>query len=175
MSSFASSTTLLRLSKAEKRMLNAWREGVHLEASSGHSIEELRHRSTADRLGLARSFRRQGDRMLGVAPPMYRDALSRYYYSMYHAMRAVVFFVEDGDDFQEHSKLPGKTPDDFPQTTLWQNALKDARTKRNAADYDAYPKSDRAHRTGALELQEKAQELEGLSRAYLLNLGCKHL
>lgn len=113
--------------------------------------------------------------MLRVAPPMYRDALSRYYYSMYHAMRAVVFFVEDGDDFQGHSKLPGKTPDDFPQATLWQNALKDARTKRNAADYDPYPKSDRAHRPGASELQEKAQELEAISRAYLLNLGCKHL
>jgi uncharacterized protein (UPF0332 family) len=175
MPSFASSETLLRLSKAEKRLLLAWREGVHLEGSTGHSIEELRQRSTADRWGLARAFRRQGDRMMVATPPLYRDALSRYYYSMYHAMRAVVFFTHGGDDHQEHSKLPGFTPGDFPQAMLWQNALKDARTKRNSADYDAYPKSDKAYRSGAVELQGQAQELERLARQYLSEKGCNHL
>jgi uncharacterized protein (UPF0332 family) len=175
MANFAPPTSLLRLSKAEKKLIGAWREGVHLESSTGRSLEELRQRSTADRWGLARAFRRQGDRMIAAQPPLYRDALSRFYYSMYHAMRAVVFFAEGGDDHQEHKKLPAYTPTDFPQAPLWQNALKDARTKRNAADYDAYPKSEKAYRAGALELQTKAQELEKLSRAYLIAKGCAHL
>jgi hypothetical protein len=94
---------------------------------------------------------------------------------MYHSMRAVVYFSHGGDDYQAHSKLPGYTPVDFPQASLWQNTLKDARTRRNAADYDAYPKSDRAYRTGALELQVQANELGKLSREYLKLKGCAHL
>jgi uncharacterized protein (UPF0332 family) len=175
MAEFAPSTSLLRLAKAEKRQLLAWREGVHLAQSTGRSLEELRQRSTADRWQLARTFRRQGDHMISAKPPLYRGALSRFYYSMYHSMRAVVFFVEKGDDYEAHSKLPGFTPADFPQSSLWQNALKDARTRRNAADYDAYPKSDNAYRSGALELQRQATELEKLSRDYLKSKGCAYL
>lgn len=113
--------------------------------------------------------------MISARPPLYRGALSRFYYSMYHSMRAVVYFSHEGDDFQAHSKLPGYTPDDFPEASLWQNALKDARTRRNAADYDAYPKSDKAYRAGALALQVQAIELEKLSREYLKLKGCAHL
>jgi uncharacterized protein (UPF0332 family) len=163
------------LAKAEKKQISAWREGIYIEQSTGRSLEELRQRSTADRWELARSFRRQGDRMISTKPPLYRGALSRFYYSMYHSMRAVVFFTEGGDDHQAHAKLPGSTPPDFPSASLWQNALKDARTQRNAADYDAYPKSDAAYRPGALDLQRHASELEKLSRAYLRSKGCAHL
>lgn len=175
MAEFAPPTTLLRLAKAERRQLLAWREGIHLEESTGRSLEELRQRSTADRWQLARVFRRQGDHMTSAQPPLYRGALSRFYYSMYHSMRAVVFFAEEGDDYQAHAKLPSYTPKDFPQASFWQNALKDARTRRNAADYDAYPKSDKAYQPGALELQSHATELEKLSRAYLKSKGCGHL
>jgi hypothetical protein len=175
MPEYAPSPTLLRVAKAEKHQLDAWAEGVHLESSTGRVIEDLRQRSTADRWGLALAFRRQGDRMIAASPPFYRDALSRFYYSMYHAMRAVVFYVEGGDDFQAHSKLPPRTPNDFPHHDLWQNKLKDARTRRNAADYDAYPKSDRSYRSGALELQAQARDLAALSRDYLIAKGCGHL
>ena len=109
-----SSHPYARVLKAQKRDLSAWREGRYLEVSSGRT-EDLRSRGAADRLELAVRFRRQADRMLKMKPPLYRDAVSRYYYSMYHAMRAVVFYVESGDDFQEHSELPKRTPKRLPQ------------------------------------------------------------
>ncbi len=39
-------------------------------------------------------------------PPMRRVAVGRYYYAMYHAMRAVVYFRTPGDDHEQHSDLP---------------------------------------------------------------------
>jgi hypothetical protein len=94
---------------------------------------------------------------------------------MYHTMRAVVFFVERGDDFEEHSKLPGRTPADFPDAATWQNALKDARLSRNAADYDPYPKSDRSYKKAAEDLSERSVELARASRDYLRSRGCAHV
>jgi uncharacterized protein (UPF0332 family) len=175
MAQYAPPSTLIRVSKASKREATQWDEGVWLTDSTGRTIEALRHRAVADRLALARSFRRQAERMLATTPPFYRDAVSRFYYSMYHAMRAVVFFIERGDDFEAHSKLPGKTPKDFPRADLWRNALKDARLTRNAADYDPYPKSDSAYRKIAHELQRHSAELVRESHSYLRSKGCSHL
>ncbi len=172
---YAPTSALIRVSKARRRDIAAWNEALHLERLSGRAIEDLRQRSTADRWQLANVFRRQGDRMMSATPPFYRDAVSRFYYSMYHAMRAVVFFVHGGDDHQEHSTLPAHTPADFTNAAIWQNALKDARERRNAADYDPYPKADRAHRAAALQLQGEARELLRLSREYLRSKGCAHL
>jgi uncharacterized protein (UPF0332 family) len=172
---YAPPATLTRVLKAQKRDLSAWREGLYLERSSGRSLDELRSRGTADRLGLAVRFRRQADRMLKLQPPLYRDAVSRYYYSMYHAMRAVVFYVEHGDDYQEHSELPKRTPKDFADASLWQNALKDARERRNAVDYEPYPKSDAAARKTAEAMQSQAADLIRQSRSYLKARGCSHL
>jgi uncharacterized protein (UPF0332 family) len=174
-SPYAPPTTLTRVLKAQKRELSVWREGLYLERSSGRSLEELRSRGTADRLELAVRFRRQADRMVQIRPPLYRDAVSRYYYSMYHAMRAVVFYVEYGDDYQEHSELPKRTPKDFPTASLWQNTLKDARERRNAVDYEPYPKSDAAVRKTAEAMRLQAADLIRTSRSYLKTKGCLHL
>lgn len=175
MAQYAPVSTLMRVSKASKRDVTHWDEGVRIAGSTGKTIEDLRHRAVADRLALAQSFRRQAEGMLATTPTFYRGAVSRFYYSMYHAMRAVVFFIEHGDDFEAHSKLPGRTPPDFPHTALWQNALKDARLTRNAADYDPYPKSDSAYRKAAHELQQRSAELVRESRRYLRSKGCAHL
>jgi uncharacterized protein (UPF0332 family) len=175
MPAFAPSSALLRVSQAKKRDIGLWAEAVYLETSTGRTLEELRQRTAADRWAFALAFRRQGDRMLSAAPPFYRDAVSRFYYSMYHAMRAVVFFAEQGDDHQEHKALPGRTPSDFTDAALWQNALKDARERRNAADYDPYPKADTAYKGSAQKLQQQASELVALSRDYLRTKGCAHV
>jgi len=66
---------------------------------------------------------------------------------MYHALRACAFLFHEGDDYQEHSKLPLQIPKDFDVGIDWQNKLKKARLARNKADYEAYPKSDRAWET----------------------------
>jgi uncharacterized protein (UPF0332 family) len=163
---------MVRVATAKKQRLLDWQEGVSLESAAVRTIEELRQRAVADRLELAYDFRRRANRVMVGNPPLYRDAVSRYYYAMYHAMRAVVYFVERGDDHQEHRDLPPMTPDDFPQASNWRNELKSARQRRNSADYDPYPKANNAWRATAEELQSCANALLPLCRAYLLGRGC---
>lgn len=175
MPAYAPRQALARVVEAKKRDLRGWNEGLHLERSTGRSIEDLRQRSTADRWKLADQLRLRGNRMMEAQPPLYRDAVSRFYYSMYHAMRAVVFYTEGGDDHEQHTQLPGSTPSDFEDSPLWQNTLKDARERRNAVDYEPYPKSERAHRPTAVDLQGQANDLVRLARSYLQSKGCAHL
>jgi uncharacterized protein (UPF0332 family) len=175
MAQFARSEVLLRVSKAEKQLIANWSEGVSLQSRSGRKLEELRHRATADRFQLALDSRRRGDRLLAATPPLYRDALSRHYYAMYHAMRAVVFFVEGGDDHEKHAELPSRVPPDFTDADIWQNSLKNARTVRNAADYDPYPKAASAWRLDAESLRNDARRLLSLCHKYLRTKGCRYL
>ena len=85
---------LLRVSTAKRQLIQDWREGISLETDTGRTIDELRQRVVADRLQLAYDFRRRGNALMTLSPPLYRDAVSRFYYAMYHGMRAVVYFVE---------------------------------------------------------------------------------
>ena len=175
MPAYAPQKMLRRVSNAKKRDISHWREGRHLEKESGRTIDDLQQRAIADRWVLANSFRRNADRMMALQPPLYRDAISRYYYAMYHAMRSVVFFAEGGDDYEQHSALPGHTPNDLDETERWQNMLKDARERRNAADYDAYPKSTSAYRAAAQDLQVASSRFLIVTRDYLREKGCAHL
>lgn len=175
MPAYAPRETLQRVSIAKKRDINHWNEARYLENQSGRSIDDLWQRAIADRWDLANSFRRNADRMMAVTPPLYRDAISRYYYAMYHAMRSVVFFSERGDDYEQHSALPGRTPSDLDEAERWQNVLKDARERRNAADYDAYPKSASAYRTTAQDLQTVSASFLAVTRDYLRKKGCAHI
>lgn len=167
----ASNERLLRISEAKKSTLVAWAEGTHVESSTGRSLAELCDRATGDRLALAKQFLKDGEAMLRANPPLYRSAISRLYYSMYHAMRAVVYYQHGGDDHEKHSDLPGHTPSDFPNAPIWQNALKDARERRNSADYEPYPKSPRAWSIIATTIAGDANALFSASRAYLRNKG----
>lgn len=157
---YASSEVLLRVTGAKKNEADRWVEGVRLEKHSGRSIAELRQRAVLDRWRLADEFRRRGRRLMSRGTASNRDAVSRFYYAMYHATRAVVYLSYGGDDHDDHTKLPTQLPGDFPSVQAWQTHLKNARFARNGADYDPYPKSDAAW-------QDSAQELEGLARDYL--------
>jgi hypothetical protein len=94
---------------------------------------------------------------------------------MYHAARAVVYFSHGGDDHQSHSDLPTKLPDDFVDAGLWQNSLKDARSRRNQADYDPYPMAEATWRPIAAILANEAPRLVALAEQYLRAKGCTHL
>lgn len=163
------------MSESQQKQLLAFREGVYLETSSGQTIDELRDQACADRIALAEHFLAAGDKMMRSRPPEYRSAISRFYYSMYHAMRAVAFYAHGGDDHQEHRILPQKTPSDFPSSAQRENDLKDARTTRNSADYDPYPSDITAHRAAAKRLQPLAQSLIPDVRTYLKSKGCTRL
>jgi hypothetical protein len=81
--------------------------------------------------------------------------------------------VERGDDHESHSDLPKHIPNDFPNRNVWENCIKTARLERNRADYDPYPKLDRAFADAAKCTLESAQEFLPLVRQYLLRRGCK--
>jgi uncharacterized protein (UPF0332 family) len=165
----------LRVSEAKQNLIVNWGEGVRLENRSGQTIDQLAQRATADRLDLALDFRRRSRILLRTSPPPYRDVVSRLYYSMYHAARAVVFFSYRGDDNQDHRVLPANLPSDFVDPTGWGNKLKTARDARNRADYDPFPKSAQYWRREALALAVDVDEFIELARKYLRGKGCAHI
>jgi uncharacterized protein (UPF0332 family) len=164
---------LLRLTKAKRSALDLTTHIADFAQANNRPVTELRDQATADRLSLAQSFIAAAEVLMTANPPMYRDAISRYYYAMYHTMRAVVYSTHGGDDHQEHAALPSHTPPDFPSSAVWRNTLKDARGRRNEADYDPYPSSPQAWQDIAADLRTKATQLVVISRAYLRGKGCR--
>ncbi|WP_172671131.1 HEPN domain-containing protein [Rhodococcus sp. RD6.2] len=100
-------------------------------------VSELIQQIVSDRLQLAGYHLRNGDILLGRGE--YRTSISRHYYAMYHAARAVVFADSKGDDHQGHSVLPNHLPTNLDGRARWVQDLKFARLIRNEADYDLYP------------------------------------
>jgi uncharacterized protein (UPF0332 family) len=172
MSLSAEERSLLHVSKAAHGVLKYFKQGVYLQSSTGRTIEQLHEQASVDRMRLASGFLATGDRLVRGRPPMFRVAVGRYYYAMYHAMRAVVYFHIVGDDHEKHSDLPSWTPADFPRVDYWKNELKDARLRRNEADYDPYPTNDVEFRRVALEVRKSARELYEEARQYLAQKGC---
>lgn len=158
---------LNRLVRATKEQINYWQEGVSLQTASGRTIPELINKVAADRWHFAYEHRHDANKLLKSKPPLYRSAISRYYYSMYHSMRACVFVSHGGDDYQEHRNLILHIPKDFPQRSSWSNTLKSARDLRNQADYEPYPKSNIAWKSYALNLKKDADLLLSTTRVYL--------
>jgi uncharacterized protein (UPF0332 family) len=167
MAHFASPKALRRVGTAKKSLIEGWKEGRHLEAESTHTLQELVERAAADRFRLAQSLLRDAERLAANSPPLYRAAVSRGYYAMYHAMRAAAYVFHGGDDHQEHKTLPSQAPADMTTPDVWSNKLKDARERRNQADYDPYPKSEAAWRATAEPLLLDAVNLVTEVRLYL--------
>lgn len=164
---------LIRVGKAGHDLIVHWKEGVSLERDSAASIEELCRRVATARLVLARDQRRDGNAALKRRPPLLRTAVSRFYYSMYHSVRAAAYLFHGGDDHEAHSNLPLHVPDDFPNRSVWQNTLKSAREHRNRADYDPYPQSVRSWLPVAAQLSTECKALYSETRAYLASKGCR--
>ena len=86
-----------------------------------------------------------------------RNVISRNYYAMYQAARAVIFHVhrEDLDNHEVVAKRIGPI-----LGTDLQNSLNDCRKYRNDADYSPFPKIDlfdeanRSHQTASVFLTE---------------------
>jgi uncharacterized protein (UPF0332 family) len=175
MAKFASPTTLRRVALARKTLIDNWKEGCRLETESTHSLEELLARVASDRIGLAISLLRDAERLAAHRPPLYRASVSRGYYAMYHAMRAATFVSHGGDDHQEHKVLPTQAPKDMREPDKWSNKLKDARERRNQADYDPYPKSETAWRVVAETVLPDARALIVEVRSYLRKKGILHV
>lgn len=165
---------LVYISKAKHQVIASWKEGVLIESNAGRSISQIIYLVAADRWRFAYEHKRHANKLLQLKPTVYRSAISRYYYAMYHAMRACAYVFYEGDDHEEHSKLPLHIPTDFPPAPGrdWQSLIKDARLIRNRADYDPYPKSDRSWKVAAMSIKADADLLLLSSRNYLLSKGC---
>lgn len=141
--------------------------GAALVKRTGLAVDELKIRAAQDRIRLSKAFLRDAKAVQSGARPLYRTAVSRAYYALYHAMRAVVYCSYGGDDNEKHDKLPGFIPDDFPNKLQWENTLKTARYERNKADYEPYPSHASAFEKVASELISAAEALMPLVAAYV--------
>jgi uncharacterized protein (UPF0332 family) len=163
---------LNRVAQATQELIKAWKEGVSTEFDSGRTIDDLLRIGAAARWRLALIHRTHANMLRTSSPSRSRSAVSRYYYSMYQAMRACVFLFFQGDDYQDHAKLYLHIPKDFPSPSQWQSKLKDARLARNRADYDPYPRGEKTWQTIAASLKADADVLLKEARQYLKNRGC---
>lgn len=163
---------LLRISKAPQHAINDFRFGVHIESTSRLTIDQLKDNACRDRYFLARQTLQMARWANRPPRPRYRIVLARAYYAMYHAARVVVYHQTGGDDYEDHKALPTRLPRDFPDRDQWENDIKSARFERNRADYDPYPKTDRAFAVSSKEVLEDAKRFLPLVRTYMLRKGC---
>jgi uncharacterized protein (UPF0332 family) len=164
---------VLLVGKSPKKTLDLYRAGASLEKRTGYLIDILVQKATSDRLALSQTLLSAAKAAAAASNPSFRSATSRAYYSMYHAFRATAYFFHQGDDHEEHSKLPAGIPPDFVNRQNWENDLKNARYERNRADYDPYPKNDATFRLAAEQLIQKSEDLIPIVKAYLLAKGCR--
>jgi len=158
---------LLLLSKAKQEKFKNYIEGLSLATRSGKTIDELRAIVAQDRLHLAQQQLSAAKKAIVSTPSISRTAVSRAYYSMYHAARAVAYLDFGGDDNEEHSKLPTYLPNDFPDSSNWKIKLKNARLDRNRADYDPYPKKDSEFKECAEILYSDARNFLHSAKSYI--------
>jgi uncharacterized protein (UPF0332 family) len=100
-------------------------------------VAQLIQQATSDRLLLAGEHLRAGDQL--IFSNQYRSAISRHYYAMYQAARAIVYADFCGDDHERHNVLARHLPTKLPDLAMREQQLTDARFLRNEADYDVYP------------------------------------
>ena len=157
---------LLFVAKSPKERLDYLAAGASLVARTGMDVGKLRVKAAADRLVLANTILKEA-RDLHAGQSLRRTVVGRAYYAMYHAIRAATFLSYGGDDHEQHTVLPSKLPDDFPDRNRWQNALKNARLERNRADYDPYPRRDDEFKNSANTMLLDATDLVAVARKYV--------
>lgn len=119
-------------------------------------LTEMVGQVVSDRLALAGTQLVTGDKL--VFDLQYRASISRHYYAMYHAARAITFAFHVGDDYQAHRILPRNLPSTLTDVAKREVQLTDARLLRNLADYDPYPTSQSDWESDARQLSVVASE-----------------
>lgn len=126
-------------------------------------FEETQAAVTKKWMNLAWQHLRIG-RSLKESPRDWRSLVSRSYYAVYNASKAVRFFV-DGSvrlDGEDHKKV-GDLPDDFPSRAKWSNFCVELRRDRNLADYEPWEKKQ-------LSLTYRAKDCLQLTEEFLLEV-----
>jgi len=161
----------LEVAKAKKADLDSWRRGVSIERRAGAAIEDLSKKACQFRLRLAKEFFRAAQIQITQTKPNYRIVIGRGYYSMYHNVRALVYFSHGGDDFEAHSTVAKEIPEDFPDKADWQNKFRIARLERNRADYDPFPLANKSYKASAENVFNDTKNLVSEVTRYLRSKG----
>ena len=163
---------LFKLQKFKKNQINHMQNGVRLAGLAAAPLEDLLRRASSARLRLARRFLRSSRYLMSHRPVLYRDVVSRAYYSIYHSARAVSFLTYPGDDCEEHDKVATGLPPDLPDVEVWRNKIKDARLKRNEADYEPFMVSDPQFKQASATTLSAATDFIVVCSTYLRSKGC---
>lgn len=159
---------LSRITKLAAHDAELLREGVSHESALARTLADLSMQVVADRMTLAMAFLDMGDVCKRSRHDLARSAISRYYYAMYHAMRAVSYSFFGGDDHEKHTELGDKgVPKDFPNRAAAKNDLRDARLTRNEADYEPYPSAPTYFKAAESRLSSMAHAFVNDARAYV--------
>lgn len=158
---------LLHFSKSEQITLDNYNSGVIFARRANKTIKKIKIQVAKDRLNLAKIHLKDAVAVSKCVPSMNRAIVSRAYYALYHSARAASYVSLGGDDYEQHTKLPTKFPDDFPNAAHWKNTLKDARLERNRADYDPYPKGDADFALSAVNFIKEARIFIRLTQQYI--------
>jgi hypothetical protein len=164
---------LLLIQKFKKNQINLLENGVRLVGVAGKPIEDLLREVSSARFKLAKRFLRSSTYLMSHKPVLHRDVVSRAYYAIYHSARAVSFLTHPGDDYEPHDKVASGLPGDMPDVETWRNKIKDARLKRNEADYEPFMSSDPTFRIASHATNELAVEFLGVCSIYLKGKGCR--
>jgi len=163
---------LQRITKLPRKTVLLMREGVSLETDLSRPILDSMAQSVADRLDLADEFVSMGQALMRSRTDLSRAAIARFYYAMYHAMRAASYQHFEGDDNQAHSDLSSKgVPPDYPSFRIAANELKNARILRNEADYEQYPFNRSYFKSQAKNLKPIAIAFVQTARSYVTSKG----
>lgn len=131
-------------------------------------LESLIENATIKRYNLALSFCESANSINIKTDMDARNIISRNYYGMYHAARAVIFhyYRYDRDNHKEVSKFIKRL-----LGTDYGDILKEWRDYRNKADYSAYPQID--YTDYAKESIKVAKEFLSKCKEYLQERGVK--
>lgn len=160
----ADMTVLRRLSElsgSEYGLLRALSQHKYLEIEP---IEALLKRVSIQRLQLARQYFEFAAAIDLVSPFNARQVISRSYYAMHHAARAVVF-VARRTDVTSHAGVVKAIEDILGETASI--SLKEQLRSRNSVEYEVYPHFDPIARarhslcTSATFLDQCEAHLEG--------------
>lgn len=138
---------------------------VEPDIVAGTTVAHMRSMASRARMDLGIEFLRVGRSLLRTGTRKsdtaeLRSAIGRLYYGMYQAACAVVYDDFGGHDKNSHQELPKHLPKHFPNRAQSLNDLKDARIRRNEADYGPYPVS-------ASHWQIVAQNIETAATAFV--------
>jgi len=100
-------------------------------------FEDVLRDAIDQRMGFAKGLLDSAKAMPTGSATTARNVISRSYYAMYHAGRAVQFAFSRAD-IDDHQAVASKLPDDFPESAHWRDRLKFWRIKRDKADYEPW-------------------------------------